>query len=207
MRSIDEVTHNGKTLREILDSHALWLKGEGGKRANLRYANLYNANLRYANLSNANLYNANLSNANLYNANLYDANLSNANLYNANLYNANLYKAYLSNAYLRNAYLRNAYLSNANLSNANLLALGNMAVLRTLQIDTWMIGYTSDTLQIGCQRHAISKWRKWDTPAGRKWIANMDDNALEWADKNLALVLQIIDTNPATKHAGHVEKE
>jgi hypothetical protein len=80
-----------------------------------------------------------------------------------------------------------------------------MKEIRTMQIDTWQIGYTADTLQIGCQSHAIDKWRKWNTEAGRKWIEQMDSKALEWADKNLALVLQIIDANPATP-TGH-EKE
>ena len=111
-------------------------------------------------------------------------------------------KAYLSWADLSGAYLSRTNLSRANLSRtdlsgANLLAYGDMKYLRTMQIDTWAIGYTHDTLQIGCQRHAIDKWRKWDTDAGRKWIAAMDDNALEWAERNLALVLQIIDANPA----------
>ena len=34
----------------ILEDHELWLKGEGGKRANLSDTNLYNANLEGANL-------------------------------------------------------------------------------------------------------------------------------------------------------------
>lgn len=32
-------------IKEILDNHALWLKGEGGERANLYGANLYGADL------------------------------------------------------------------------------------------------------------------------------------------------------------------
>ena len=133
MRHPSEITHNGKTLAEILQLHADWLAGEGGQRADLCNANLYYANLR-----------------------------------------------------------------GANLRGADLLCLGNMREIRTMQIDTWQIGYTADTLQIGCQRHAIEKWRKWDTPAGRKWIESMDGKATEWADRNLALVLAIIDANPAT---------
>jgi uncharacterized protein YjbI with pentapeptide repeats len=64
-------------LKEILEQHALWLKNEGGERADLYNADLYNADLY-----NTDLYNANLYNANLYNANLRYANLSDANLYN-----------------------------------------------------------------------------------------------------------------------------
>jgi hypothetical protein len=84
--------------------------------------------------------------------------------------------------------------------------MGNMSEIRTLQIDTWEIGYTSDTLQIGCQRHSIEKWRKWDTEAGRKWVASMDSKSAEWADRNMALVLAIIDANPATP-TGHEAKQ
>ena len=119
---------------------------------------------------------------------------------------ANLSGANLRGAYLRGANLWGANLSGAKLEGADLLCFGNMNEVRTMQIDTWQIGYTADTLQIGCQRHSIDKWRKWDREAGRKWIEQMDSEALEWADKNLALVLQIIDANPATP-TGHEKEE
>jgi len=112
----------------------------------------------------------------------------------------------LSGADLRGAYLRDADLRGASLSFASLLAYGDMKYLRTMQIDTWEIGYTSDTLQIGCQRHAIEKWRRWDTEAGQKWIAGMDRKAAEWAARNMALVLAIIDANPATPTGHEVEQ-
>ena len=100
---------------------------------------------------------------------------------------------------LSGANLRWADLSDANLSGANLLASGNRSQVKTMQINTWDIGYTHDTLQIGCQRHPIEKWRKWNTPAGRKWIEQMDVAAISWADKHLDLVLAIIDASPAEK--------
>ena len=119
------------TLEDILDKHALWLKGESsGKRAylndanlshvylsgaNLRDAYLSGADLRYANLRGANLRGANLSHANLSGANLSGAVLSHADLSYADLSSANL-----SGAYLRDSYLRGANLSHSNLSGANL---------------------------------------------------------------------------------------
>ena len=118
-------------------------------------------------------------------ANLEEANLRGANLWGANLEEANL--------------------EGANLEGAYFTCFGNMKEIRTMQVDTWKIGYTADTLQVGCQSHPIDKWRKWDTVAGRKWIEQMDSKALEWADRNFGLVLQIIDANPATP-TGH-EKE
>ena len=107
---------NENELKEILDKHMKWLRGEpGGSRANLSCANLYGADLSCANLSRADLYGANLSCANLY-----GANLSCANLYGANLYGANLSRANLSCANLSRADLYGANLSCANLSCANL---------------------------------------------------------------------------------------
>jgi hypothetical protein len=131
------------------------------RHANLRYADLRYANLRAANLRYANLRYANWSNANLRAANLRDANLSNANLSNANLRAANL---------------SNANLSNADLSNADLLCYGDMRFIFTLQIDFWNIGFTKEILQIGCQKHPISKWKNFSD----NQISKMDEKALAW---------------------------
>lgn len=87
------------------------------------------------------------------------------------------------------------------LRDADLLCVGDMKFIRTLQFERWAIGYTCDTLQIGCQRHPIDKWRKWDTEAGRKWVDSMEMGvSLVWADKYLALVLQIVDATNSETH-------
>ena len=115
-----------KTLEEILDKHALWLKGESsGKRAYLNDANLSHvylsgANLRDAYLSGADLRYANLRGANLRDAYLRGANLSHANLSGADLRGADLSYTDLSIANLSGAYLRDSYLNSADLSHANL---------------------------------------------------------------------------------------
>ncbi len=44
---------NKQELDKILEQHKLWLSGDGGGRANLRYANLDGANLRVADLRGA----------------------------------------------------------------------------------------------------------------------------------------------------------
>ena len=151
----EEVMKNSTKLQqeeieEILKAHILWLKNEGGGRAdlscanlscadlrgaNLRDADLSGAYLRYADLSGANLHGANLrdadlsgaylryadlSGANLHGANLHGANLHGANLHGANLHGANLRDADLSGAYLRYADLHGADLSGADLSGADL---------------------------------------------------------------------------------------
>ena len=166
-------TYTKEQLAEILNLHKKWVNGEkGGVKANL---------------SGANLSGANLSGANLFRADLSEANLSGANLSGANLFRADLHGADLSEADLYRA----------NLCETNLLCLGNMKQIKNLQFDKWRIGYTKDTLQIGCQRHLIEKWKKWKTEAGKVWVSKMDVDALTWAEKYLDLVLTIIDKSPA----------
>ena len=71
----NKMQYTKEELNKILEDHKLWLKGKGGKRADLSGAYLIDANLRCADLSGANLIDANLNNANLRDANLSGANL------------------------------------------------------------------------------------------------------------------------------------
>ncbi len=107
----DEKQSHEVQLATILDSHRLWLAGDGGKKANLSGANLSGANLSGGDLSGANLSGGDLSGANLRWANLRGANLYEADLSRANLYEANLRGADLSRANLYEANLRGANLS------------------------------------------------------------------------------------------------
>src|SRR5208337_424654 len=109
-----------KELKQILEVHAKWVKGESGSRAILSKMDLYGANLSGAKLSGAILYGANLSEANLRGANLSRADLSGANLSGADLSKAILYGADLSGADLSRADLSEAILYGADLSEANL---------------------------------------------------------------------------------------
>jgi hypothetical protein len=116
-------------IQQVIIDHGLWLKNEGGARANLS-----DANLSHANLSRANLSHANLSRADLSRADLSDADLRGADLRGADLRGADL----------RGADLRNC--------------IGNMKQIKSLQCDTWLISYTSTHLNIGCQTHTIEDW-------------------------------------------------
>jgi len=108
-------------LNKILKDHQEWLKGEGGKRADLRGADLTKANLGRAALGGADLRRANLIWANLSWADLNEANLIWANLSKANLIGANLRRADLIGANLMEADLRRANLIWADLNEANLI--------------------------------------------------------------------------------------
>lgn len=103
-------------LREILAAHSVWVRGEGGMRANLRGADLIGADLIGADLRDADLTGANLRDANLSGADLRDANLRGADLRRANLGGADLSGANLSGACLSGADLSGANLSAASLS-------------------------------------------------------------------------------------------
>jgi len=120
---------------------------------------------------------------------------NNANLRSANLRNANLRNADLRNADLRNANLRNADMWNADLRNADLRnASGLNDYVKCIQIDTYAIAYTSDVMQIGCERHTISEWAEFDD----KRILEMDGKtALKWWRKYKSWIFQAIELRPA----------
>ena len=66
---------NRDELNTLLKEHEKWLRGEGGARANLRYADLQSAYLQRADLQNADLRSAVLRGAYLQSADLRNANL------------------------------------------------------------------------------------------------------------------------------------
>ena len=186
---------NKLELEHVIEKHRKWLYSEDGgvradlRSANLRYANLRYANLSYANLSSADLRYANLSSANLRDANLRYADLSSANLRYANLSYANLSSADLSSADLSYANLRYADLRDANLSSAT----GELKYLKSIFIDKYPITYTSDVLQIGCERHNIAEWWEFDDDR----IIKMDAGALKLWKKWGTMIKNIIEMSPA----------
>jgi hypothetical protein len=103
---------------------------------------------------------------------------------NANLCGANLCGADLCGASFRGA----------NLCGAN----GNMREVKTAQFDCWPITWTQSPddvhwLQIGCQRHELTKWQAADP----RWIAAMDCRATEWWAKYGRIVIEIVELSPA----------
>ena len=140
-------------LPEVLQLHSLWLQNDPtGKRADLSGAVLSGADLRGAVLSGANLS---------------DADLSGAVLSGADLRGADMRWADLSEADLSEADLREAVLSEV---------VGNMVEIKSMQIDTWRVVWTADTLSIGCQQYSIEIWAKFSD----QQISRMDTRALEW---------------------------
>ena len=122
-------TYTNDELKEILASHAKWLKGDGGQRANLRDGDLSYANLRYANLRDANLSYTDLS------------------------------YAILNDAILNDAILTGAILNDAILTGADLIgAEGNGREVMSSYVHPWRVVHTDNIVAIGCQQHSKSDW-------------------------------------------------
>ena len=143
----------------------------------------------------ADLSGADLSDADLSDANLSDAYLSDAHLSGADLSGANLRDAYLSDAYLRDADLSDAYLNGV---------CGLNDWIKNIQIEDWPISYTSEIMQIGCQRHPLDAWRNFSDAE----IHAMDGpEALTFWHKWRETIFKIIEMAPAqpTKAADNAE--
>jgi hypothetical protein len=125
------------------------------------------------------------------------ADLSYANLSYADLSSADLRYANLSYADLSAADLRYANLRYANLSDVRLCGVvGNMGVVRSIQLETYAITYTFDTLQIGCERHVIEEWKKFDD---QRIIEMEGKEALKFWRKWKDTIMLLIEMAPADK--------
>ena len=83
----------------------------------------------------------------------------------------------------------------ANLTGADLRgATGLNHWIKCIQVEGWPITYTSEVIQIGCQRHAIEEWRAFSDLE----ISEMDKSkALKFWKKWKATIFQIIEMSPA----------
>jgi len=111
-------------------------------------------------------------------------------------------RADLRGADLSGANLRGADLRGAALYGAALRCMGNMLNVKTIQADRWQIGYTHDTMQIGCQRHLIAEWWVFSDAE----ITRMDPAALGWWKTWKPILQAMITTSPAVP-TGYVEKD
>ena len=152
-------------IKEILENHQKWLNNDGGKKADLSNSNLRDANLRGANLRGADLAGADLSYADLRDTELNYTDLRGANLMGADL-------------------------SGADLTDANLrYCIGNGKEIKSLQIGAYLISYTKDILNIGCQSYTLAEWKAFSDEE----IKVMDDGALEWWKLNKHIIIELVE--------------
>jgi hypothetical protein len=123
-------------LKKILDEHAKWARGDGGKRANLGGAGLRGADLRGAYLEGANLGGADLG-------------------------GADLRGAYLEGAYLEGAYLGGADLRGVKLSTTH-TAVGLVArvtrIIDPYEFFAWRTDQ-GDIIRAGCRFLTVEQFR------------------------------------------------
>ena len=89
-----------------------------------------------------------------------------------------------------------ANLTRANLEGANLEGtIGNLSHLKSVFCETYLVTYTAEVMQIGCQRHKIENWWRFDDDI----IIAMDGKrALKWWRIWKPILQQIIAASPAT---------
>ena len=88
-----------------------------------------------------------------------------------------------------------ANLADANLAGANLAGLSGLNDwVKCIQIEDWPITYTSEVMQIGCQRHSHEEWRGFSDAE----IRVMDSmKALKFWHKWKGWIFQTIEMAPA----------
>lgn len=149
MRNVEEIIHNGKTVKQILDEHVKWLRGEeGGRRANLTGADLTRTDLTGADLTEASLTKASLRDADLTGASLREANLTGTDLTWAKLTGTDL---------------READLARANLFNV----VGKEIIV--FQFGQHFAYSCDGNIKIGCQEHSIEWWKDHYAEAGEMY--------------------------------------
>jgi len=85
--------------------------------------------------------------------------------------------------------------NNTDLYGANLYgASGVNNYVKCIQIDQYPITYTADILQIGCERHAVADWAKFDD---QRIVEMEGKSALKFWRKYKAWIFQTIDLCPA----------
>jgi len=116
--------------------------------------------------------------------------LSGSDLSGSNLSGSDLSWSNLSGSDLSWSNLSGSNLSGSDLSGSN----GINDFVKCIQVDQYPITYTSDVMQIGCERHDISEWAKFDDAR----ILRMDGKAaLKFWRKYKDWIFQTIELCPA----------
>lgn len=87
--------------------------------------------------------------------------------------------------------LRWANLGWANLAKVDIInAVGNMREIKSLQVDTYFVAYTSEVMAIGCEQHTLAEWWAFTDEE----IHKMDgQRGLDWWRKWRPILMQIME--------------
>lgn len=181
---------NQQELNKILDEHEHALKGVEG--ANL--AELYEQNLSGLDLSNRNLISINLNGAYLQNCNFENTDLSHAVLGKATMIGCNLKNTTIENAGLSHCDFIGADLSGAVIFGCAMQgAKGNMKEIKSLQIDTYAVAWTSKEIQIGFIRVPLHRFVEQGFIDTHKKGLKESGFDVEWLDKWYATLCGLIN--------------
>lgn len=153
------------------------------------YINLSGRDFSYCDFSHMSLRGVNFSSCNLKATNFKESKLSGTNFCDANMTLANLSYCNLSRTKFFATNLRGVYMEDT---------IGDSKFINSIQVDKWMIAYTSEEIQIGCEKYPITEWKEWRK--NKYWVAELDGDALHWAEKNLDNVLEVVKMFPATNY-------
>lgn len=116
--------------------------------------------------------------------------LTEANLTEADLTEANLLYTNLTGADLRGADLTRADLLYTNLREIKInQCAGNLAEIKSIHIETWIVSFTAKEMAIGCQQYPIEKWRNFSDQE----ISEMNTEALTWWKKWKGFIFSAIE--------------
>ena len=162
-----EVIHSGYfiSIKECLEDGVK--RGISFYRADLRGVNLEGADLRGVNLEGADLTGVNLEGAYLIGVNFTRADLTGVNFTSADLTEANLKGVRLWNC------------------------TGNNKEIKNIDIfQEYLVAYTKDILQIGCEGHSIEEWKGFSDEE----ILIMDDqDGLDFWDDNKYCIFNLLE--------------
>ncbi|CAB4155564.1 COG1357 Pentapeptide repeats containing protein [uncultured Caudovirales phage] len=104
----------------VLADHLKWLRGEGGQRADMRYANMRGADMRYANMRGADMQGADMEGADMRYANMRYADMQGADMQRADMRYADMQRADMRGANMRYADMQGANMRYANMQGADM---------------------------------------------------------------------------------------
>ena len=117
---------------------------------------------------------------------------------------ANFGWACLDNVHFKNISLKGSYFGGTNLSRTTFKGVnltrcdfldctGNNKHIKTIQAGKYIVNYTAEIIQIGCENHPIEDWFSFSDEK----IARMDDGALDWWKDWKPILKQILEVSPA----------
>lgn len=197
---------NNEAINEALDRHELFLKGEGGERANFEQQdlsgfdfsgrNVSRINFRHADLKDADFSEATCRRTDFRHANLQFANFTKAVALRANFYHADCYAAVMREADFKMCNFRHTQIANADFSWSDLrdADLRNVRsfctpTLTIMTLDGWTAYITVEAVRIDCKVFDVDHLMQM-TDAEMNAIP--DEGSLTWLKRYRPLIGEVV---------------